>query len=52
MKKPTLSELQMTKYRLLHSFIVEGKKEFLKKFCTNLGSFFGVSCQIELEKLE
>ena len=33
LKKPTLSELRMSGSRLFHSFIVEGKKEFLKKLC-------------------
>ena len=33
LKKPTLSELWMSGSRLFHSFIVEGKKEFLKKLC-------------------
>ena len=33
LKKPTLSELRMSGSRLFHPFIVEGKKEFLKKLC-------------------
>ena len=33
LKKPTLSELRMSGSRLFHSFIVDGKKEFLKKLC-------------------
>ena len=33
LKTPTLSELRMPGSRLFHSFIVEGKKEFLKKLC-------------------
>ena len=33
LKKPTLSELRMCGFRLYHSFIVEGKNEFLKKLC-------------------
>ena len=31
LKTPTFSELRMPGSRLFHSFIVEGKKEFLKK---------------------
>ena len=33
LKKPALSELQVSGSKLFHSFIVEGKKEFLKKLC-------------------
>ena len=33
LKKPTLSELWISGSRLFHSFIVEGKKKFLKKLC-------------------
>ena len=33
LKTPTLSELRISGSRLFHSFIVEGKKEFLKKLC-------------------
>ena len=33
LKKPTTSELRMSGSRFFHSFIVEGKKEFLKKLC-------------------
>ena len=31
LKNPTLSELRMSGSRLFHSFIVEGKMEFVKK---------------------
>ena len=33
LKKPALSELRMSRSRFFYSFIVEGKKEFLKKLC-------------------
>ena len=33
LKTPTLSELRMSGSTLFHSYIVEGKKEFLKKLC-------------------
>ena len=33
LKTPTFSELRMSGSKLFHSFIVEGKKEFLKKLC-------------------
>ena len=33
LKTPTLSELRMSGSRLFQSFIVKGKKEFLKNLC-------------------
>ena len=34
LKKATLSELRMSVSRLFYPFIVDGKKEFLKKLCS------------------